>query len=878
MKKKDGHLWEGQFVSDKQLQQYISNIQQHITRFLELSINLEILIYTLDQFSQILKDSQHEYYKLLFNILSEQHPFNNVSEYLNILSDFISYDNLILKLKRELNISFPKFDLTRVDFKTSNFEGWYPLGVLVHICSSNYPLISVLSGIEGLLSGNTNFIKISSSDTTFAQNFFNILCTIDQYKQIQKKIHILKISSSEIQNIKPLLNCADALVLWGSESAIQNIKALCSYKTKCIEWGPKISFAYIAKSKLDDLSFLEHLSKDICKLEQQSCSSPQIIFVDTHDKEELECFADKFASIFDKISSEIQSAFVPSIKEQEEISIFIQQAKVEQILEESRLIEDRNHIYRIFVKYDNHMIDKDLLMPSAEELFLKRSEVSGVTKKTISDWAIIPSPLYRTIIIQPLVQSEIISKMKNYSYYLQTVSINCDIAELVELSKKFYIVGASRITYAGYMNDSYIGEPHDGVYALQRYMKRVSMSCYPLMDKYCISRTSELIDDTCSDKYYSDFVKQHNIMNKEEFLTQPINFQTAQIFFKSGGTSGHTKISTFGYDEYHEYMKAAAEGLFAAGLDVNKDRVMNLFFAGSLYGGFVSFWTILEALKVCQFPMGACDDFKYVAQNIIKYNVNVLLGMPSYLIQLFQNAYDELFKYRGIKKIFYGGERFSLNIIDYLYKEFGIESIKSASYGSVDAGPLGFQCQECTGTEYHLHERLQYLEILKLDQDLPVEDNEIGRLVFTPKFRRTQQIIRYDIGDLGRWINEPCACKRHNKKFELLGRHGDIARVGTIFLNYQHISKIIYDKFLEFKGNIQIVLDKVNNIDSATIFLSDMQGINIEDVTETIIQNYPDIRAAIEERVLMFNVKNSTVQDMQKSAVGKIINIVDLRK
>jgi hypothetical protein len=41
-------------------------------------------------------------------------------------------------------------------------------------------------------------------------------------------------------------------------------------------------------------------------------------------------------------------------------------------------------------------------------------------------------------------------------------------------------------------------------------------------------------------------------------------------------------------------MELAAEGLYAAGLEPKNDRVMNLFYAGSLYGGFTSFFTILE--------------------------------------------------------------------------------------------------------------------------------------------------------------------------------------------------------------------------------------------------------------------------------------------
>ena len=51
----------------------------------------------------------------------------------------------------------------------------------------------------------------------------------------------------------------------------------------------------------------------------------------------------------------------------------------------------------------------------------------------------------------------------------------------------------------------------------------------------------------------------------------------------------------------------------------------------------------------------ASTDFKLVGQTIIKNRVDTLLGMPSYLIQLFRENHETFKIYRGIKKIFFGG-------------------------------------------------------------------------------------------------------------------------------------------------------------------------------------------------------------------------------
>ena len=92
------------------------------------------------------------------------------------------------------------------------------------------------------------------------------------------------------------------------------------------------------------------------------------------------------------------------------------------------------------------------------------------------------------------------------------------------------------------------------------------------------------------------------------------------MYFRSGGSSGTPALSGFSYRDFQRQMRATADGLFAAGLDPARDRVMNLFFSGGLYGGFFSFAKVLELLDVTHLPMGAPadDDYRDIAQVIIE--------------------------------------------------------------------------------------------------------------------------------------------------------------------------------------------------------------------------------------------------------------------
>jgi phenylacetate-CoA ligase len=276
---------------------------------------------------------------------------------------------------------------------------------------------------------------------------------------------------------------------------------------------------------------------------------------------------------------------------------------------------------------------------------------------------------------------------------------------------------------------------------------------------------------------------------------------TAQLYFRSGGSSGTPALAGFSYRDFERQMRAAADGMFAAGLDPSTDRVMNLFYGGGLYGGFSSFTKVLEQMGVTHLPMGAPhnDDFSEIARLIVDHRVSVLIGMPSTLHRLFFNEQTLLRQYAGITKVFLGGEHPGEATIR-LMESCGVSLVRSAIYGSVDAGPLGHACSATADGVFHLMCDTQHLEIVHLEEDLPVQATEVGRLLFTSRARQGQAVRRYEVGDTGRWIPGACPCGLDSPRFELLQRHGKLLRVGTEFISPSALQDAV-------GGSVQIVLD-----------------------------------------------------------------------
>ncbi len=380
-------------------------------------------------------------------------------------------------------------------------------------------------------------------------------------------------------------------------------------------------------------------------------------------------------------------------------------------------------------------------------------------------------------------------------------------------------------------------------------------------------------------------VPEKPIMSKEDFQSMKVEDRFAEMFFKSGGSSGDPKLSVFTYDDYHLQMRAAAYGLYAAGLDLQNDRCMNLFFAGGLYGGFVSFFTILETLKAIQYPMAGIADLEQVAKTIVSQKCNTLLGMPSYLIQLFTKHSEFFEKNQVVKKIFYAGEHFTEKQRELFHKKFGVDLIRSCGYGSVDAGPIGYQCPSCTGSIHHLYTTLHLLEIIDPESDKPVTPGEPGRVILTSLQRSGQDITRYDIGDIARLIPGDCPCGRTATRFELLGRHGDVFKIGSAFFNYAKFAQILADN-LNYAGEVQLILKENSHGEEICVCLANLNSENqstpiIDELTirAQLLEGYDDLRHIVEEdKLLKLSIASVAVENFERATgSGKLKRIVDKR-
>lgn len=160
-------------------------------------------------------------------------------------------------------------------------------GLIFHIAPSNVPINFAYSFLFGLLSGNTNIVKISSKE--YEQ--VNIVCSeIEQLFQEEKFKQIKDTNAfirySNIDEITAYISSiSDGRVIWGGDKSITHIRKF-PIKIRGVEivFADRYSVCILNSDAVLDLndSELQKLSdkfyNDTYLFDQNACSSPQIIF------------------------------------------------------------------------------------------------------------------------------------------------------------------------------------------------------------------------------------------------------------------------------------------------------------------------------------------------------------------------------------------------------------------------------------------------------------------------------------------------------------------------------------------------------------------------------------------------------------------------
>ncbi|WMJ77710.1 MULTISPECIES: acyl-CoA reductase [unclassified Sedimentibacter] len=426
------NLVNGKFIDSKECDIVLDNLEQHIIDTLNKErLSTETVVNACDK---LVTDLDEEFYIKAMSNLGIDESLGR--SYIDEMRRFFCKESLLHRMKLELGDTLGSpysFNPMHKEFTVT--RQILPLGVLLHVAAGNADGLPAFSVLEGLLTGNINILKLPAAEGGISAHLLFEL--IKAEPALADYIYVFDYSSKDIEHIEKLISVADAVVVWGGREAVSALRRLIPPNTKLIEWGHKVSFAYVTKQGMAQ-NKLEGLAKNIAETGQLLCSSAQGIFLDTDDMNDIYEFCDRFLPVLDYAINKNAKKIGIGIKSQVALRLYAEE--LEGIYKDSRIFKGDSCS---LIAYPDKIIDTSIQFGNP--------------------W------------VRPLPHIELLSALRPYKNYLQTVGLACDQSELHPLSHILFKTGVVRVCPCENMSHTYCGAPHDGEFPLRRYTKIVDI-------------------------------------------------------------------------------------------------------------------------------------------------------------------------------------------------------------------------------------------------------------------------------------------------------------------------------------------------------------------------------------------------------------------
>ena len=210
----------------------------------------------------------------------------NIIDFLDNLSGLIFREKKIKDYPDLATFAFfcRKSNINSLKKKYSNFlDNRYGRGLVLHFAPSNVPLNFAYSLLFGLITGNTNIVRLSDNfhtqETLLIKNINNLLKK--KFRKLQNKINLIRYKKSE--DITAFLSSiCDVRVIWGGDQSVNEIrKQPLSPEAYDVTFADRYSICLVsAKNYLEAGSFDKEaiaFYNDTMVFDQNACTSPKIV-------------------------------------------------------------------------------------------------------------------------------------------------------------------------------------------------------------------------------------------------------------------------------------------------------------------------------------------------------------------------------------------------------------------------------------------------------------------------------------------------------------------------------------------------------------------------------------------------------------------------
>jgi hypothetical protein len=162
----------------------------------------------------------------------------------------------------------------------------FPVGVVGHWPAGNVEIQPILSMTCALLGGNAALVRIPRGLVDLTRRLMRKLVQSDPCERLSRRIFMATFEHDRQDLQEAMAQAVDGAMIWGGKEAVLQIRALpFPHWARVAVFGPRMSVAAMdagAWGNPDEReSWCRRIVRDVWQFDQQACSSPQVLFLET---------------------------------------------------------------------------------------------------------------------------------------------------------------------------------------------------------------------------------------------------------------------------------------------------------------------------------------------------------------------------------------------------------------------------------------------------------------------------------------------------------------------------------------------------------------------------------------------------------------------
>lgn len=172
----------------------------------------------------------------------------------------------------------------------------FPVGLVAHWPAANVPTLAILSPVCALLGGNTCIVRVPSDFVSSTRVLLESLASVPGAELLADRIRFVTFPRDRQDLHEAIASQSDGAMIWGGQQAVDNLRRLpFPYWARLMVFGPRMSIAALDRGAWQDPAqagtWAQRLARDVWQFEQEACSSPQILFLERREGDDLSSLA-----------------------------------------------------------------------------------------------------------------------------------------------------------------------------------------------------------------------------------------------------------------------------------------------------------------------------------------------------------------------------------------------------------------------------------------------------------------------------------------------------------------------------------------------------------------------------------------------------------